>query len=158
LSFDMRKIIWLFISVFFLSSCGVLKSKKMTKITANHTIHYCGGEAPTPEMEEIFNKPQLVKNTKCYLHKNMNREDAEIVIEFNEKGVAVIPRLTPGDYFLYKESKEGMKRPEDNLTPDELCLFNEKMMFLVRFTVTKKSKRIHLEYLVPCSPCQEPMP
>lgn len=130
----------------------------MTKITANHTIHYCGGEAPTQEMEEMLNKPQSVKNTKYYLHKNMNREDAEIIIEFNEKGVAVIPRLTPGDYFLYKGSKIGMKRPEDNLTPDELCLFNEKMMFLARFTVTKKSKQIHLEYLVPCSPCHEPMP
>lgn len=139
-------------------SCGILKNKNFTKITADHQVHYCGGEPPTEEMMEAMSTPSMAKEVSYYIHRNSDRSDSEIELKFDAKGVALVPKLEPGTYYLFKTTKQGLKGMENELTPDEMCLFNTKMMRLHKFEVTKKTKKIHLVFQVPCSPCPDPRP
>jgi hypothetical protein len=154
----MKNILALILVGLMFQSCGLLKNRKLTKISIEHQIDYCSGEPPTEEMLEIITSPQTAKNAVYYIHQKKDRSDNEIVVALNDKGMAQIPKLSPGVYYVFPKAKNSVKEMNDETTPEEACRYTEMMMYIYKFEVTKKTKRIDLTLHIPCSPCQDAMP
>jgi hypothetical protein len=127
--------------------------KKIEKIEEKFTIvgqltqtsSYCGGAAPTPEMELRYQTPKPYQ-TKLYIRKGKENSEKEPILDsVNTDGLGNFQfSLPPGDYIIIlpsqrkKESINSyLKMQSAQLHVDEACLNNWWSAGLFQITVVE---------------------
>jgi hypothetical protein len=111
--------------------------KKLQTIKISQINPYCGGAAPTPEMEAEARKARPYKNQTVVLVSETGKVDSA---KTNDAGIIKI-KLSRGNYKLYESWRYYKLTPAGNNISafNKDCLENEWQKYFMSVTVSKKT-------------------